>query len=85
MERFQRQDGSTYGVTSVHGESGSIFYVVDCNAPEPEQPAVVASYWEKWRADNHAIQGCSCIQNWHLYHGRKHEESGTDVDSKETK
>lgn len=74
MESFiSMQDGKTYGVTAVHGESGSLFHVVDIAAPEGEQPAIVASYKEKWRAENHAIAGCGCQQNWHYYHGHKHE------------
>ena len=31
-------------ITVQHGESGSVFYVVDASRPEPEQPAVVASF-----------------------------------------
>lgn len=33
-----------YKVTAWHGETGSIFYVVDTHAPEDEQPAVVREY-----------------------------------------
>ena len=75
MEKFIRWGTDhVYGVTAVHGESGSVWHVVDCAAPESEQPAIVASYREKWRAEMHAIQGCGCQQNWHLYHGDKCEE-----------
>jgi hypothetical protein len=30
-------------VTVQHGESGSVFYVVDADAPESEQPAIIVS------------------------------------------
>ncbi len=75
MERYvSLQDGRTYGVTAVHGESRSIFHVVDCDAPEGEQPAIVASYSKRWQAENHAIAGCACQMQWHYYHGEKHEQ-----------
>jgi len=61
------------GVTAVHGESGSWFHVVDITAPESEQPAILASYRDHWRAQNHAIAGCPYQSLWHLYHGDKHE------------
>lgn len=33
-----------YSVTAAFGESGSLFYVVDGDAPDGEQPAVVATH-----------------------------------------
>ena len=53
-EYVSRIDGKTYRVVTVHGESRSLFHVVDVNAPETDQPAIVASYYERWRAENHA-------------------------------
>lgn len=38
-----------YRVITWHGESGSVFYVVDTHAPEDEQPAIYAS--PRTRAD----------------------------------
>lgn len=44
MESFiSMQDGKTYGVTAVHGESGSLFHVVDIAAPEDY--AMMRSCW----------------------------------------
>ena len=45
------------GVTVYHGEGHSLFYVLDLTAPESEQPAILATYRERWRAENHAITG----------------------------
>jgi hypothetical protein len=35
--------------------------------------AVKATYAKRWRAENHVIVGCPCMQGWHYYHGEKHE------------
>jgi len=57
-----------YKVIPYHGEAATVFFVVDSNAPESEQPAVVASYRERWRAENHAITGrCGCVMQHHVY------------------
>lgn len=43
-----------YKVTAWHGESGSIFYVVDSQAPEQDQPAILFSYRNRHTAAGHA-------------------------------
>lgn len=34
-----------------HGEVRSLYYVVNQRAPEPEQPAVLASFWSRREAE----------------------------------
>ena len=34
-----------------HGEAQSLFFVVDCDAPESEQPAVMAVCYSREQAD----------------------------------
>ena len=36
-----------YKITTYHGEGDTVFNVVDADAPEGEQPAVVASYSQR--------------------------------------
>ncbi len=45
-----------YAVTVYHGESSTVFYVVDTSAPESEQPAVKASYRTRQEADACALR-----------------------------
>jgi len=53
-----------YSVTTYHGESATLYYVVWRNPEDPEDDwNIVATYAEKWRADRHAITGCGCAQN----------------------
>lgn len=33
-----------FRIEAVHGEGGTVYHVIDTAAPEPEQPAVVASW-----------------------------------------
>ena len=40
-----------YQVTIVHGESGSVFHVVDTQLPETDQPAILCSYSRREYAD----------------------------------
>lgn len=54
MREYQRDDGTRWGVTTVHGESYSLFHVVQIDAPEEDQPAIVASYKTFGQAENHA-------------------------------
>ena len=62
------ESAAGYKVIPYHGEAATVFFVVDANAPEPKQPAIVASYRERWRAENHAITGrCGCMQNHHVH------------------
>ena len=59
---------SGLAVVTVHGEAATIFHVVNPAAPEPDQPAIVATYRERWRAENHAITGrCGCVMQHHVY------------------
>lgn len=48
-----------YSIVIWHGEARSLFYVVDADAPEDEQPAVIAtahSYEEAEAIRNEAIR-----------------------------
>jgi hypothetical protein len=36
-----------------HGEGGTLFYVVDTAAPDDDQPAVLATFWQRWEAEAH--------------------------------
>ncbi len=67
MKTFIGPEGRTFGVTVVHGESRSWFHVVDVDAPEADQPAILASYPLRWQAENHAISGCACPMGAHYY------------------
>jgi len=56
-------DGRVYRVQ----QNGEYFHTI---SPEG---VTVGKYKSKWRADNHAIQGCPCRQNHHYYSGAAHE------------
>ena len=45
-----------YVVITWHGEHRSLFYVVDTQAPEEEQPAVVASFESRDAAERHCAE-----------------------------
>jgi hypothetical protein len=40
-----------FKVTTVHGESGSLFHVVDTAAPQDDQPAIVSTFTIKQEAE----------------------------------
>ena len=44
------------------------FNVIDLAMLEPEDgEALIATYHERWKAENHAITGCPCMMNAHYY------------------
>lgn len=45
-------------VMAVHGESRSLFHVVDTKAPEPQQPAIIRSL-----ANREAAEKCAKVHN----------------------
>jgi len=59
---------TNYSVTTYHGESATLYYVVwhDPDGPEDDWN-IVATYRERWRAENHALVGCGCAQNSHYF------------------
>lgn len=67
MESYFGPDGRVYGVVPVHGEGASLYHVVDVAAPDADQPAILATYRERWQAQNRAIAGCSCMTGAHYY------------------
>lgn len=61
MDRFK--------VTIVHGERETVYHVVDAQAPEEQQPSIVASYSTKGHSGAHscAIYRAEC-ENGRGYH-----------------
>lgn len=69
IDKYQRDNGQIFAVIPANGE----YHVINCGQLELERVEHIASYSDKWRAENHAIAGCPCTMNWHYYHGKKHE------------
>lgn len=66
MSRYNGPDGNVYAVSPQYGESAVLWNVVREGASE-EDWEHVASYRERWRAENHAITGCGCRTGAHYY------------------
>ncbi len=74
-----------YRVTTFHGEGATLYHVVDGEAPEGEQPAVVESFSTKGHSGAHscAIYRAECL-NGRGYHPGLTENVGRYARSVET-
>jgi len=48
-----------YKLVTNHGEAGTLWTIVDTTAPEPEQPAVVRSFYSRNRGETYMTACCA--------------------------